>query len=125
MASRTDGRRMSTLQRPIRVDAAARSCDRAAARKSCSMREVPAVEQNGQSRPDDRSTTDASHWCARLAVHRHLTTAPRSEERRVGKECRSRWSPEHQEKKEQKEGYAGQDEGGKSTKRTVIGDSGK
>src|SRR5687767_15923423 len=26
----------------------------------------------------------------------------RSEERRVGKECRSRWSPEHEKKKEQK-----------------------
>src|SRR6266511_6051055 len=28
----------------------------------------------------------------------------RSEERRVGKECRSRWSPEHQKKKEKKGG---------------------
>src|SRR5437016_11029069 len=28
------------------------------------------------------------------------STDPRSEERRVGKECRSRWSPEHEEKKE-------------------------
>ena len=26
---------------------------------------------------------------------RRLTTGPRSEERRVGKECRSRWSPYH------------------------------
>src|SRR2546430_17074658 len=26
---------------------------------------------------------------------RHRTRAPRSEERRVGKECRSRWSPYH------------------------------
>src|SRR5690554_8062845 len=27
--------------------------------------------------------------------------APRSEERRVGKECRSRWGPEHSEEKEE------------------------
>src|SRR5438309_4097168 len=27
------------------------------------------------------------------------TQAPRSEERRVGKECRSRWSPYHEKKK--------------------------
>src|SRR5256885_16263805 len=27
--------------------------------------------------------------------HRHLELGPRSEERRVGKECRSRWSPYH------------------------------
>src|SRR5687767_16002470 len=31
------------------------------------------------------------------------TTAPRSEERRVGKECRSRWSPKHKKKKRKKE----------------------
>ena len=33
-----------------------------------------------------------------LATHRkyaHLTKEERSEERRVGKECRSRWSPYH------------------------------
>jgi len=29
------------------------------------------------------------------AVLRHLQTLERSEERRVGKECRSRWSPYH------------------------------
>src|SRR5438105_13799085 len=28
----------------------------------------------------------------------------RSEERRVGKECRSRWSPDHQKKKKKKQG---------------------
>src|SRR5436190_12218819 len=32
-----------------------------------------------------------------LGGHRPL--AERSEERRVGKECRSRWSPQHQKKK--------------------------
>src|SRR5947209_19099648 len=29
---------------------------------------------------------------------------PRSEERRVGKECRSRWSPDHEKKKDKKRG---------------------
>src|SRR5437773_6342674 len=32
-----------------------------------------------------------------------IRQASRSEERRVGKECRSRWSPDHQKKKNQKE----------------------
>src|SRR3712207_9597021 len=32
---------------------------------------------------------------ARLAEPDHHVQAPRSEERRVGKECRSRWSPYH------------------------------
>jgi hypothetical protein len=31
----------------------------------------------------------------RLATHLRLTPQERSEERRVGKECRSRWSPYH------------------------------
>src|SRR5687767_16017876 len=30
-----------------------------------------------------------------LAFHEFFLAVPRSEERRVGKECRSRWSPEH------------------------------
>src|SRR5690554_3304640 len=34
-----------------------------------------------------------------LAANGHLVRI-RSEERRVGKECRSRWSPEHSKKKE-------------------------
>src|SRR5258708_35422626 len=33
------------------------------------------------------------------AQRRQLTRAKRSEERRVGKECRSRWSPDHSKKK--------------------------
>src|SRR3989441_9453865 len=36
----------------------------------------------------------AGAWAEEGAVRRELTTA-RSEERRVGKECRSRWSPYH------------------------------
>src|SRR5437660_5665937 len=30
-----------------------------------------------------------------LPMHPEILVAPRSEERRVGKECRSRWSPYH------------------------------
>ena len=50
----------------------------------------------------DAATYDATYakihepeyaWVARLA--REIGGAPRSEERRVGKECRSRWSPYH------------------------------
>src|SRR5207249_9663415 len=45
----------------------------------------------------------SSRWiadCARLVIDRKRPTLtlvylPRSEERRVGKECRSRWSPYH------------------------------
>src|SRR5688572_31618432 len=35
-------------------------------------------------------------------AHHHLRRVARSEERRVGKECRSRWSPYHQTKKNPK-----------------------
>src|SRR5438067_13398446 len=35
--------------------------------------------------------------------------ADRSEERRVGKECRSRWSPEHEKKKTEKNECAEED----------------
>src|SRR5687767_16034451 len=46
----------------------------------------------------DQSMPDASYSsrCQPVAT-------PRSEERRVGKECRSRWSPYHQKKKNVKE----------------------
>src|SRR6201989_3675600 len=42
-----------------------------------------------------------------LSVGNHCTLSPlknRSEERRVGKECRSRWSPYHSKKKKQRTG---------------------
>jgi len=32
----------------------------------------------------------------------YIVSAPRSEERRVGKECSARWSPYHSRKKEEK-----------------------
>src|SRR5689334_24569770 len=34
----------------------------------------------------------------------HEARDPRSEERRVGKECRSRWSPDHEKKREREGG---------------------
>ena len=37
-----------------------------------------------------------SFWCINVCIFRgFLPNAFRSEERRVGKECRSRWSPYH------------------------------
>src|SRR5204863_6267345 len=33
--------------------------------------------------------------CSRIACNEQAQRSPRSEERRVGKECRSRWAPEH------------------------------
>src|SRR5688572_33320683 len=38
-------------------------------------------------------------------LHKDNTSGGRSEERRVGKECRSRGSPYHEKKKERKTGY--------------------
>src|SRR2546425_8155618 len=39
--------------------------------------------------------TCASRWAARATRRTSAAIAARSEERRVGKECRSRWSPYH------------------------------
>src|SRR5256885_16003728 len=39
--------------------------------------------------------------------HRRHTCSRRSEERRVGKECRSRWSPDHLKKKKQNTAVGG------------------
>ena len=49
---------------------------------------------------------DETIWCTQKAmaelfgidksgISRHIANIFRSEERRVGKECRSRWSPDH------------------------------
>ena len=40
----------------------------------------------------DQFTSQPDYWQAAEAA---VGEAPRSEERRVGKECRSRWSPYH------------------------------
>src|SRR5260370_13570412 len=40
--------------------------------------------------------TEKTHYsCEYYELHNHVKTHWRSEERRVGKECRSRWSPYH------------------------------
>src|SRR5256886_4213823 len=60
------------------------------------------VYQNAEACPTHRKT----HWCGSCPMGQGLNEAPmpcrsshwsaaRSEERRVGKECRSRWSPYH------------------------------
>src|SRR5215468_1346146 len=41
--------------------------------------------------------------CICPAIRRYRRRRTRSEERRVGKECRSRWSPYHEKKKRQRE----------------------
>src|SRR2546422_11605839 len=45
------------------------------------------------------ATISPAASCAKLKRAAHLLTAVRSGERRVGKECRSRWSPDHLKKK--------------------------
>ena len=46
-----------------------------------------------------RKVTNDLYWVGandhRLALFENCFPIPRSEERRVGKECRSRWSPYH------------------------------
>src|SRR5690625_7176151 len=55
---------------------------------------------------------------ATAAQQREHLKAERSEERRVGKECRSRWSPWHGRKKKSSEGEAGMRERECSTRIT-------
>src|SRR5438067_13895983 len=56
----------------------------------------------------ERSQSKSFSSCARIGrIFSFPASSPlrfnsRSEERRVGKECRSRWSPDHQKKKEGK-----------------------
>ena len=45
--------------------------------------------------PGDRFTIDQPNVVGEVFWISHLTIDVRSEERRVGKECRSRWSPYH------------------------------
>src|SRR6266513_3584593 len=47
------------------------------------------------------SRTDRKGFCAIGSVKSNVGHLDRSEERRVGKECRSRWSPYHYKKKQQ------------------------
>src|SRR5436309_11751768 len=47
----------------------------------------------------DMKEAEASGNMPRLSIVRLSNDHTRSEERRVGKECRSRWSPKHERKK--------------------------
>src|SRR5690242_21813121 len=50
-----------------------------------------------------RSFVPVALACATAgAARRYIVGVGRSEERRVGKECRSRWSPDHEKKKKKK-----------------------
>ena len=46
-------------------------------------------------RPDPRVTHHANHFLSHFKLGKYVMRNYRSEERRVGKECRSRWSPYH------------------------------
>src|SRR5688572_32989053 len=46
-----------------------------------------------------RGESDLRTWIYRIAINQARNRWRRSEERRVGKECRSRWSPYHANKK--------------------------
>ena len=45
--------------------------------------------------PCDKETECRVHYRKSGEIHWNEAFVPRSEERRVGKECRSRWSPYH------------------------------
>src|SRR5436305_15311195 len=63
-----------------------------------------------------RLDSNVAHVRSRLVNHRADTTQypgraqERSEERRVGKECRSRWSPYHEKKKKKKKSNTEKDD---------------
>src|SRR5438034_3236453 len=58
-----------------------------------------AVAEMGEHRHELHGPVAFAAW---LGVHAWLMSGTRSEERRVGKECRSRWSPDRQNKKKKK-----------------------
>src|SRR5438132_13202849 len=72
---------VQTCALPISRPPATRACARSPACATC------------RSRRRARRVRALRWWACR--------STPRSEERRVGKECRSRWSPYHEKKKEQ------------------------
>src|SRR5438874_13767106 len=51
-----------------------------------------------------RAGVELAAHAASAGCRAHRLRHPRSEERRVGKECRSRWSPYHEKKKSEGEG---------------------
>ena len=62
------------------------------------MRQVALAGDHAISHADTTSISAAGHYLLRRTGPIDVSTLPtveRSEERRVGKECRSRWSPYH------------------------------
>ena len=60
---------------------------------------APIVEEQGCSLWDVEYVKEAGTWYLRVLIDKEggvdILDCERSEERRVGKECRSRWSPYH------------------------------
>src|SRR5690606_42107379 len=61
----------------------------------------PPVEKGGQKGGDDQQ--DGQQAADHPDQHRPSGMTKRSEERRVGKECRSRWAREHEKKEDRKD----------------------
>ena len=59
------------------------------------LKEVEAGSLFGEMAIIDESPRSAGAWAKTDVVVTEIDRASRSEERRVGKECRSRWSPYH------------------------------
>src|SRR3712207_8405537 len=70
-----------------------RCCIHAEARQLAHEPPTAELSAANRRRPDDGDSAPASR--ASRQPRSEFTTAIRSEERRVGKECRSRWSPYH------------------------------
>src|SRR5438128_12108925 len=56
-------------------------------------------------REREKRVGDRARFDLRDDVFKSRNARQRSEERRVGKECRSRWSPDHEKKKRRSKGY--------------------
>src|SRR5690625_7713515 len=92
----------------------------------CSRSAVPTVMPGNSPRLD---RNPAMPLTDRLSPATTATSLGRSEERRVGKECRSRWAPEHEKKKEEddkrdrrkkwREAQSGRDEADRETTTNV------
>src|SRR5437588_10517597 len=91
-----------SLQVPAneRVRIKDKNCIRFARCNICSRRCV-LVDGNRKATPDERAGNNAADRgdCPCQGGRRRGLGRARSEERRVGKECRSRWAPEHSKKK--------------------------
>src|SRR5438552_10840757 len=70
--------------------------------QTCALPISAASSPGSAASPKTCVVTRAPSWCARSTASARTSSGqhgPRSEERRVGKECRSRGAPEHSKKK--------------------------